>query len=966
MATKRKKTLAELMQERAQQSTDTSAYTTNPMPRANLNNDTWNRVINRRNAILNDTEMFVRNTGLGAKSGVVSALGQTEFLTQQKNEAYRKFREADTQLRNIDKNLSVEEKLKKENEKLEKTKNVNGIIVTKRPEIKDSAIMQDFAKEQEEINKKIAENTEKTKTKLGKFYAGNVAPSMGQSLTGTALDIMAPGMGSGYRLLSYSGNYTQDALNSGMKEKESAMYGLTMGAVESAMDAVGDKLKGKLIGEGKTAKGLKEFLEIGAEELGVNSFVEGIGEALTEPLQEKAKELYGGKADYNNILQRMGQSFVSGVASELLMSGASLGYSGSINVINKIQNGEQVSTNEISDALKEINEKEEIDITKILANQFELTSQDLYINKDVQQKTNTKLENMAQDISKGEFKGIKNNSLIEDSGLDKEEKKILTEITQKYNLSEENVKKLIEKTENGWFYKNQPTTIENKPISKQTQQVISNEGKMAENGMSQETSNIGQNVQKTTENTKNNKQKQFEIIQKTNPMQDDYHVGIRNVEDIKTFEEAIQDDESFVWGDYSEEDAKRDLQKGTVTVYSSKPIEDGVFVSTSKNQAQDYAGSGKVYSQEVSIDDVAWINGDEGQFAKIETPNIENNQQTMYNDFESEGVLNGKQNVNKGRNDEIWNREIEEGSENTRKYTDEEYDNWERNIKPISEEKLTDSEKEIIKKAKNDYNKEVRLYDENENDNTYAGGASRIVKGRINISRQEAEATGLNFMIDHENVESDILYNDTALDLLEPIIDAIMQDNNFDNQMVEFWKDQKGNRPKDSLIAKDIICDRFAERNQQQETKYKNVLSQETNQIIDRALDSYYYQVYGKELQDFKYNTKDSTESSFSMQKNVREDGLLDARTETTTKNVKKKTLNPTEISNLTMEDASSTPKLIGKKKARGNKQSNFLKNITVKSRFLNQDFRNELTEEDNIRYYNGISNIDTLNMFDR
>lgn len=113
------------------------------------------------------------------------------------------------------------------------------------------------------------------------------------------------------------------------------------------------------------------------------------------------------------------------------------------------------------------------------------------------------------------------------------------------------------------------------------------------------------------------KQAQFEIVQETNPMQDDYHVGIRSVDDIKTFAETINDEESFVWGDYSREDAQRDLAKNKITVYSSKPIENGVFVSTSYRQAQEYAGGKgkKVYERTVPLDFVAWINGDEGQFA---------------------------------------------------------------------------------------------------------------------------------------------------------------------------------------------------------------------------------------------------------------------------------------------------------------------------------------------------------------
>lgn len=118
--------------------------------------------------------------------------------------------------------------------------------------------------------------------------------------------------------------------------------------------------------------------------------------------------------------------------------------------------------------------------------------------------------------------------------------------------------------------------------------------------------------------SKDHKQKQLDIILRENPMEDDYHVGIRKVEDIKTFEETLDDEESFVWGDYTREDAKADAERGLVTVYSSYPIKDGVFVSTSYIQANEYAGrSEKVYKKTVSTDKIAWINGDEGQFADV-------------------------------------------------------------------------------------------------------------------------------------------------------------------------------------------------------------------------------------------------------------------------------------------------------------------------------------------------------------
>lgn len=117
------------------------------------------------------------------------------------------------------------------------------------------------------------------------------------------------------------------------------------------------------------------------------------------------------------------------------------------------------------------------------------------------------------------------------------------------------------------------------------------------------------------------KNKQLSIINATNPMLDDYHVGIRSVNDIKTWDEVLKgnDDDQFAWGDFSRQDAEEAAKTGKIKIYSSKPIKQGTFVSTSKIQAEEYAGGrGKtVYEKEVPLSHVAWINGDEGQFASI-------------------------------------------------------------------------------------------------------------------------------------------------------------------------------------------------------------------------------------------------------------------------------------------------------------------------------------------------------------
>lgn len=75
----------------------------------------------------------------------------------------------------------------------------------------------------------------------------------------------------------------------------------------------------------------------------------------------------------------------------------------------------------------------------------------------------------------------------------------------------------------------------------------------------------------------------------------------------------------------------------------------------------------------------------------------------------------------------------------------------------------------------------------------------------------------------------------------------------------------------------------------------------------------------------------------------------------------RKKTINPTEIANLKPENANTTPQLKKKTYKKGNKQSSFLSNILMDSKFLNEDLRQEMSKEDSIKYYEGITNKGTL-----
>ena len=118
------------------------------------------------------------------------------------------------------------------------------------------------------------------------------------------------------------------------------------------------------------------------------------------------------------------------------------------------------------------------------------------------------------------------------------------------------------------------------------------------------------------------KERQMQIIQETNPADDDYHTWIRSAEEIKTFREAIEDPE---WAEYDEYNpdftramAEEAMESGEIEVFSSYPIEAGGFVSPSRMEAESYSGNGRVYSKTVPLTDVAWIDPTQGQYAPVD------------------------------------------------------------------------------------------------------------------------------------------------------------------------------------------------------------------------------------------------------------------------------------------------------------------------------------------------------------
>lgn len=191
----------------------------------------------------------------------------------------------------------------------------------------------------------------------------------------------------------------------------------------------------------------------------------------------------------------------------------------------------------------------------------------------------------------------------------------------------------------------------------------------------EQTSLSTNNIPQNEKNVNNFKEKQLEIIKNNNPVEDDYHTWIRNVDDIKTLSETLEDSD---WSDYDEfnpdltrADIDKALETGKITVYSSYPIEQGIFISPSKMEAESYSADGKVYSKEVNIDDVAWIDPTQGQYAKVDTKDSLNNsswQEHLEKNYKSKGTKTNFEDTRLDTNNTEQNLINKETDRLTKKY----------------------------------------------------------------------------------------------------------------------------------------------------------------------------------------------------------------------------------------------------------------------------------------------------------
>lgn len=112
----------------------------------------------------------------------------------------------------------------------------------------------------------------------------------------------------------------------------------------------------------------------------------------------------------------------------------------------------------------------------------------------------------------------------------------------------------------------------------------------------------------------NHKQTQLNQILQYNPMIDNIHTGIRTITDIKTAQEAFQNDNWEATPDFTKSDMLKALKYNSITMYSSKPFTIGSFITPSKMEAQSYAGNQNIFSKTIPLTHIAWIDSTQGQY----------------------------------------------------------------------------------------------------------------------------------------------------------------------------------------------------------------------------------------------------------------------------------------------------------------------------------------------------------------
>ena len=431
-------------------------------------------------------------------------------------------------------------------------------------------------------------------------YYNDLSYNFSKALGAKVLDTVTFGGGTALYYGNIIDDGVQEARQLGYSKNESLAYGTTVGIIAGTLDKTLDSFGGLA---GKQLFGLK-----------VPTLTEGVDKMFTKVLGNKTASTL-----FSNITREAASEFIEEFAdntAKYAINADKSDYDSFMDMIAKTLPDAFYSAvvGAGSGAVGRFAERNTVDMQERLK---------------------------ALDDYKATLEGIQPQSIPEAQYKEDQLSQVdnqLSELNSKYESGDVKRKKTNTQMEEEAIKALEEQKNKNKTAPNTTEQVAVENKEEVEKTEPEQEIKTKENIkseEKKDDSISTKKEQQFEEIQKTNKMTDDQHVGIRKSSDIKTAEEAfkttVDDDEDYLYPDFTKEEGEKALKNGKLTVYSSKPIEQGGFVSPSKQMAQDYAGNGEVYSQEVNINDVAWIDSNEGQLAKISTETTQETDKTNYN-----------------------------------------------------------------------------------------------------------------------------------------------------------------------------------------------------------------------------------------------------------------------------------------------------------------------------------------------
>lgn len=212
---------------------------------------------------------------------------------------------------------------------------------------------------------KIQQNSEKMNTKLGAWINEQI-PSISQNLVSMAVSAVNPILGSSTFAASAFGGYYDDAINSGLTEKQAYSKAGIMSTFEFVSESVVtantvDKVKGvasRLAGK-TTEKAIKKEAESVLKDIAIDAGENFLQEAVMDPLEVmtdkyvKQEKLKASDIFNKEVLSQAFKDGVAGAFSSVLLFGIGAGLGSAENIVNKITSGEKIKTEDINKLDKE-------------------------------------------------------------------------------------------------------------------------------------------------------------------------------------------------------------------------------------------------------------------------------------------------------------------------------------------------------------------------------------------------------------------------------------------------------------------------------------------------------------------------------------------------------------------------------------------------------------------------------------